>query len=121
MSEEEWAVEEERLRAGRARRARARTVTVLTTLIRTAGGGAALVLVAYIVITIGGANPQNGIARFVSGWADTLALGFRDLFTPADARLRVIVNYGLAALFWLAVAGVLNGILRRLSSPYEIS
>lgn len=121
MGEEEWAVEEERLRTERGRRARARTVNVLTTIIRTLGAAAALVLVAYIVLTVGGANPQNGIARFVSGWADDLALGFRDLFTPADARLRVIVNYGSAALFWLVVTGVLNGIVRRMTSSYEIS
>jgi len=121
MSEEDWAVKEERLRDERARLFRVRAVGVLATVIRAVGGAAAIILVAYIVLTLGGANPDNGITKFVAGWADNLALGFRDLFTPADANLRVIVNYGLAALFWLAVTGVITRILRRITSPYLIS
>ncbi|HEY0637496.1 MAG TPA: hypothetical protein VGD67_07600 [Pseudonocardiaceae bacterium] len=98
-----------------------RAADVLVTLIRLVCGLAALLLVAHVVLTIGDANPANGITRFVAAWADRLAWGFRDLFTPADATLRVIVNYGAAALVWLVVGGVLTRLLRRATSPYLIS
>jgi hypothetical protein len=121
MGEEDWAVEAERRRGGRVRPHRARAVGVLSTIVRTIGGAAAVILVAYVVLTVGGANPDNEITRFVADWADTLAFGFRDLFTPADANLEVIVNYGLAAVFWLVVTAAVNRILHRLTTPYEIS
>ncbi len=59
------------------------------------------------------ANPGNALASFVHGWADSLALVFRDLFTPSDEKLRVLVNYGIAAVFWLVLSGVLAKIIRR--------
>ena len=121
MTEEEWAAQEERRRAERIRLYRSRAVSTVITVVRTVCGAAAAILVAYIVLTVGGANPDNGITQFVAGWADNLALGFRDLFTPADAKLRVIVDYGLAAVFWLAIGAVITGILRRLTTPYLIS
>jgi len=113
--------EEKRLRSERARLNVARAVDVLVTAVRTVGGFAAAVLAAYIVLSVGGANPDNTIAKFVARWADVLALGFRDLFTPADPKLQVLVNHGLAALFWLIIASVVSRILRRLTSPYLIS
>ena len=41
------------------------------------------------------------------------ALGFKDLFTPDDPKLQVLVNYGIAALFWLIVSAILAEIIRR--------
>jgi hypothetical protein len=41
-------------------------------------------------------------------------LGFRGLFTPADARVRTVVDYGLAAAFWFVVTWVLVRLVRRL-------
>ncbi|MFI9008886.1 hypothetical protein ACIGNX_16845 [Actinosynnema sp. NPDC053489] len=75
----------------------------------------ALVLVAHVLLTVGGANPANSITTTVATWADRFALGFRDLFTPGDAKLRVLVDYGLAALFWLVVRSVVVKLVRRLA------
>ena len=33
---------------------------------------------------------------------------------PGTPKLRVLVNYGIAALFWLIVSGVLSRLVRRL-------
>jgi hypothetical protein len=120
MDDAEYA-EEERLREERARERRARAVNIVVTLVRTVCGFAALVLAAHVLLTIGGANPDNGITRFVDNWSRVFALGFRDLFTPRNADLAVIINYGIAALFWLIVAAVITRILRRATSPYLIS
>ncbi|RCW40276.1 hypothetical protein DFQ14_112158 [Halopolyspora algeriensis] len=96
-------------------RARARAVEVITTVVRWVGTLAAVILTAHVVLTVGGANPDNGITRFVAGWADPLALGFQNLFPqPGDPKLDVLVNYGLAALFWLVVTSLAVKIIRTL-------
>lgn len=99
----------------RGTRKRTRIAGILATVIRVVGWLFVLILVAHVALQLGpDANPANGITRFVEYWADRLALGFRDLFTPPDARLRIVVNYGLAALFWLVVSSVLARLVRRL-------
>nr|BFE46995.1 hypothetical protein GCM10017745_04220 [Saccharothrix mutabilis subsp. capreolus] len=74
----------------------------------------AVVLVAHVLLTVGGANPGNSITTTVASWAERFALGFRDLFTPEDAKLRVLVNYGIAAVFWLIVRSLVVKLVRRL-------
>jgi uncharacterized Tic20 family protein len=93
---------------------RARIAGVIATLIRIVGGLFVLILVAHVVLTLGEANPTNGITTFLAYWADRLQLGFRGLFNPADARTRLVVNYGIPALFWLIVTWVLVRLVRRL-------
>lgn len=87
-------------------KARARVVGVLSAVARWVGTLIALLLVLRVVFTLGGANPDNGITRFITEWSDPLALGFSDLFTPADPQLAVLVNYGIAALFWLFITSI---------------
>ena len=93
---------------------RARIFGLLAALIRIVGWLFVVILVGHIALTLGDANPANDITRFVAYWADRLLLGFQNLFTPADVRVRVVVNYGLAALFWLVVSSVLARLVRRL-------
>lgn len=93
---------------------RSNVVGVLAGVVRWVGLIFALVLVVHVLLTVGHANPDNGITQFFSAVADPLALAFRDLFTPENAELRVLVNYGLAALFWLIVSSVLSRLIRRL-------
>jgi hypothetical protein len=94
---------------------RANVVGVFATVVRWAGLLFALVLVVHVLLTVGSANPANGITRFFASTADPLALAFKSLFMPESAELRVLVNYGLAALFWLVVSSVLSRLIRRLS------
>jgi hypothetical protein len=39
---------------------------------------------------------------------------FLDLFTPASIKLRTFLNYGLAAIFYLVVGGILSRVARDL-------
>jgi hypothetical protein len=94
--------------------ARSTVIKVLAGLVRWAGLIIAVILVLRVLLTVGGANPSNGITSTVSAWSDTLAWGFKDLFTPSDGKLRVLVNYGAAALFWLIVSSILSRLIRRL-------
>ena len=94
---------------------RASVVGAVAGVVRWIGLIFALVLVVHVLLTVGHANPDNGITVFFGHVADPLALAFRNLFTPANAELRVLVNYGLAALFWLIVSGVVTRLIRRLT------
>jgi hypothetical protein len=93
---------------------RTRIAAILATLIRTVGGVIVLILVAHVVLTLGNANPTNGITMFLTYWADRLQLGFRGLFNPVDPRTRLVIDYGVPAVFWLVVTWVLVRLVRRL-------
>ncbi|UVS76552.1 hypothetical protein [Actinokineospora sp. UTMC 2448] len=93
---------------------RARVVGALAGVVRWAGLLIALVLVVHVVLVMGNANPDNPITGFVADAAEPLALAFKDLFTPEDRKLAVLVNYGIAAVFWLVVSSVAARLIRRL-------
>lgn len=90
-----------------------RVVGLLAGTVRWVGLAFALTLVVHVVFVIGEANQANSIVSFVSDTSDTLAMGFTDLFTPDDPKLAVLVNYGIAALFWIVVSALVARIIRR--------
>jgi hypothetical protein len=94
---------------------RSGVVGVLANVVRWVGLVFALALAVHVVLTVGEANRDNGITEFFATTADRLVLAFRNLFTPADAKLRVLVNYGLAAVFWMIVSAVLSRLIRRIA------
>lgn len=102
-------------KGGALRTARVRGVEVLATVLRVVGTLAAVALVVHVVLTVGKANPDNGITRFFDGLAGALAFGFRDLFTPENPDARVIVNYGLAAVVWLVVTAIVVRVVKALA------
>jgi hypothetical protein len=106
--------EHERTSTDAGRGIRPRLVAVVAGVVRLLGTVAAVVLAAHVLLSIGGANPDNGITRFVARCARPLALGFRDLFMPSDAKLRVLVDYGIAAIAWLIVVSLVVRLIRRL-------
>ncbi|MFL6121158.1 hypothetical protein [Actinophytocola sp.] len=89
-------------------------VGVVAGVVRWVGLVFALILAVHVLLTVGNANPANGITTFFATTADWLVLAFKNLFTPENATLRVLVNYGLAAIFWLIATAVLSRLVRRL-------
>lgn len=73
----------------------------------------ALILVIYILMNLFNANPANGFFQFIKSLAVPLALFFPGLFNFANANLDAIVNYGLAAVFWIVVAGFIARLVSR--------
>jgi hypothetical protein len=75
----------------------------------------ACVFAAILVIRIGLAfvavNPHNVIVEWIVTLADVLVWGFRDLFLPADPRIGLVANYGLAAVFWVVVGVIVAWLL----------
>lgn len=88
---------------------------VLASAVRAVAVVCAVILVVHIVLTLGNANPDNGITKLISDLARPLALGFKDLFSPSDPKVSVLVNFGLAALFWLVAGALVAGVIRRLA------
>lgn len=78
-----------------------------------AGVGAlfALIEVIYILMLVFEADQANRFFTLIKGWAEPLALFFPGLFNTGNGDLDIIVNYGLAAIFWLVVTGIIARIV----------
>jgi hypothetical protein len=74
---------------------------------------AASFLVLYIILVLFEANPNNDLVNFISDVANKLAWVFRDLFDVNDKKLEIVLNYGLAAVVYLAVGRVAARALSR--------
>jgi hypothetical protein len=96
---------------------RTRTVGMVCLIINIIGGVFAVVLAANIIMVLGEANPANGVASFVRGFASAVSLGFDNLFTPASTKTQVLLNDGLAAIVWLGLAAVVTMLIRRFALP----
>jgi hypothetical protein len=89
-----------------ARASVARAIVLIGTVV-------ALILVAGIVLVVLGANSSNGLVKAVLDAGKFLAGPFRGLFTPSDAKLKIALNWGLAAVVWYALARVIARLLVR--------
>ncbi|RLK59954.1 hypothetical protein [Actinokineospora cianjurensis] len=91
-----------------------RTVGVLAGVVRWVGLIAAAILVAHVVLVMADASRANPLTAEVRGVAGVLALAFKSLFTLEDTKLGVLLNYGIAAVFWLVASSVVAKLIRRL-------
>ncbi|MGH6655894.1 MAG: hypothetical protein ACRDVE_11900 [Actinocrinis sp.] len=82
-------------------------------LVELAAAVIAVIIVLHILFVLVGANGGNSIVSTDADWASTLAAWFRDLFTLSNAKLSVVVNYGLATLFYLAVGRIVAAFVNR--------
>jgi hypothetical protein len=99
------------------RERRFRVVRTVCTIINLICGLFAVVLGLHIILVLAGANPHNGFASFVDGWAGAVSLGLSDLFAPGNAKLAVLFNEGLAAIIWLLIAAALTYAIRQFALP----
>ncbi|WP_045312792.1 hypothetical protein [Lentzea aerocolonigenes] len=73
----------------------------------------ALIEILYILMIVLGANQANAFFKFVQSLAEPLALFFPGLFHTGNFNVDVLLNYGLAAVFWLVVTGILARAVSR--------
>ncbi|MPY81009.1 MAG: hypothetical protein GEV04_21745 [Actinophytocola sp.] len=71
------------------------------------------VFLLHILFVVFEANQGNAFVALVYGLAKTLVLGLGDVFTPDEAKIGVILNYGFAALVYVIVGHVIIRALRR--------
>lgn len=93
-------------RRGRAGDTVARIVHIVVSIV-------VLVFALHVLFVVLDANQSNGFVSFIYTLAQTFVLGLGDVFTPDDALLGVILNYGLAALIWFLVGQLIIKIVRR--------
>jgi hypothetical protein len=84
----------------------ARAIVVIGSLV-------AVILIAGIVLTLLGANPSNGIVKAIDDAARILAGPFQGLFKLHGHKLKIAVNWGIAAVVWYAVARLIARVLVR--------
>lgn len=93
-----------------------RGIEVAASLAVLAATAAAIILALHVVFSVFSANPNNGIVEFVNGLSGALAWKFDNLFLfKQSPRIEVLVNYGLAAVFYLVIGRLVGSMLRRLA------
>jgi hypothetical protein len=91
-----------------------RGASLLASVLRVIGLLIVAVLVVYIVLTLLDANPANTFAMAVTDLAEYFNLGLSNLFLPADPKLAVALNYGVAAVIWYVITAVVVRLVRRI-------
>lgn len=71
------------------------------------------VIVAGILLVVLEANPGNAIVEAVTDAARWLVGPFKELFTLDNAKTQTAVNWGIAAIVYVAVASLVAKLLRR--------
>lgn len=94
-------------------RSRTRRGSTVGSIVRAVGTVFAVILGLHIVFVLFEANAGNSFVDLIAQWAGVLAIFFRDLFATGNIKLDVFLNYGLAAVFWLVVTGLLARLLSR--------
>ncbi len=93
---------------------RVRRSSLISRVVAAVFGVIALILILHIVFVLAGANSGNGLVGGLADLAGFLAWGFKGLFSNANDKLETLLNYGLAALVYLAIGGVLIRLFRNL-------
>jgi hypothetical protein len=93
---------------------RVRHTSMISRVVSAIFGIIVLVLILHIFFVMASVNSDNGIVRAISDFAGFLAWGFKNLFTNANIKLQTFLNYGLAALVYLAVGAGLSRLFRNL-------
>ncbi|WP_408909586.1 hypothetical protein [Streptomyces solicavernae] len=83
-------------------------------LVQSVGDVAAAILGLWIVLYLLDANRANPFVEFVQGAAEWFGWWAQDIFTMDVEGLRVLLNYGLPALIYLALGHGIATWLRRL-------
>jgi amino acid transporter len=71
------------------------------------------VIVIGILLTLFDANKSNDIVNAVLDAAKFLVGPFKDVFKPDSAKTKVAVNWGLAAVIYALIGGLIARLLRR--------
>lgn len=83
-----------------------------TTLINALTSVVVGIIVLGIVLVWADANRANDLVDFILDAGGWLTTPFHDMFTPDDADLAILLNWGLAALVYWAVGGLLAYLTR---------
>jgi hypothetical protein len=89
----------------------AQAAGLLARVVRIVVGIAAAIIVAGILLVVLKANPTNSVVSAVHDTAHTLVGPFDGMFSFHSARAAIAVNWGIAALAYLVVGGLIARLL----------
>jgi hypothetical protein len=89
-------------------------VLAIARLIRLIVGIVALIIVVAIVLRVLNANPGNSIVHDIHAAGRVLVGPAKTLFTIHNPKLAIAVNWGIAALVWLFVGGLIASLIARI-------
>ncbi|WP_233576361.1 hypothetical protein [Saccharopolyspora rhizosphaerae] len=95
------------------RRRREENSDRVANIVRVVLGVVLTIFLLHVLFVVFDANQGNEFVSVVYVLAKTLVLGLGDVFTPDDALLGVVLNYGLAALVYLVIGQLVIKSLRR--------
>jgi hypothetical protein len=72
-----------------------------------------LIIIAGILLVVLKANPANSIVSEVHSWAHWLASPFNGMFSFHSANVAIAVNWGIAAIVYLCIGGLIVRLLGR--------
>jgi len=83
--------------------------------IRLIVGIAAIIIVAAIVLRLASANMGNVIVRDIHDVGKVLVGPFKNIFTIKNPKTDLAANWGLAAIVWLIVGGLIASLIARIA------
>jgi hypothetical protein len=83
--------------------------------VRLVAGVVALIIVAAILLRVFSANPANSIVKDIHDAASTLVGPFKDVFNIKNPKVSIAVNWGLAAIVYLIVGGIVASWIARIA------
>jgi drug/metabolite transporter (DMT)-like permease len=83
-------------------------------LIRTLAWIAAAIIVAGILLVVFSANPHNTVVSDIHDAGAWLVTPFKHMFTLDSAKGTIALNWGIAAIVYLAVAHLLASLFTRM-------
>ena len=92
---------------------------LLARIIRMVTAAVVFVIVAGIVLHVLGANGSNAIVELVYDVAGWLVTPFKGIFDADDNKLQIALNWGLAALVYGIVGGVIARLLARAAIGHD--
>lgn len=82
-------------------------------LVRLVAGIVVLLIVVAVVLRLLGANQANGVVHDVHQAAAWFVGPFKSMFSIHNPKWSMVVNWGLAALIYLIVGGLIAGLIAR--------
>ena len=89
---------------------------ILATIVMVIAGIAAAILVLHIVFVMFKGNPSNTFVSHINDYAGNLAGFFKDLFSFKNPKTNTLINYGIAALVWVAGGRLVASLLQRIKT-----
>jgi hypothetical protein len=87
-------------------------------IVRIVAGIVVLIIALGILLVVLDANTANGIVSTIREWANTLTSPFHGIFHTSSHKSTIALNYGLAILVYLAIAGLIEALLSS-ASPWR--